>query len=161
MAGKSEPSQKLNVAYGAVLFVGGFSIIIGLVALLFEVRLLQQYGHGYASILSGIVFVILSVFVRRGSMTALAIAVGFYVLDGIVFLSAVMKGPEVPPVGGILFRILLLIPMIRGFGAIQEMRQASGPIATPRPSNVPSSPSFTRVSVPAPPPLAQGSIPAS
>src|SRR5574341_462326 len=107
----SEPSQRLNAAYGAVLFIGGFSVIIGLIAVLFEVRLLQQFGHGYTSIISGIVFLFLAAYVRKGSQAALGIAVGLYVLDGILFFSAMVRQPgAASSVGGIVFRILLLIP---------------------------------------------------
>ena len=122
MASGADPQKNLATAYGAVFFVGAFSVIVGLVAVLFEVRFLQNLGLGWSSILFGIVFLVLGYYVKQGAMIALAIAIGLYSLDGIVFLVDLIQRKGSPATGGIIFRLIMLWFMSRGFGAIRELK---------------------------------------
>ncbi len=121
----SDPGQRLRVAYGIVFFIGGVTIGLGLITELLQVGFLQQVGFGFDSIIYGGFFLLLGFFVKRRSMLALGIAVGLFVLDGILSVVLFAQQGGTPPVGVIVARIILLIPMIRGFGAIRALKRGA------------------------------------
>lgn len=118
----SDPQTMLKVAYGIVFFVAGLNILLGLVAVFFNVQLLVQIGIGLGSLLFGLAFLLLGFFIRRRSLVALILAILIFALDGIIgFLLAASQGNT--SLAGIFFRIILLIPMFQGIGAIQALRK--------------------------------------
>ncbi len=127
----ADPEKTLSTAYGAVFFVGGVSLIAGLIAILFDVRFLQGLGLGWTSVLFGIIFLVLGHYTKRGSMIALAGAVGLYSIDAIIFLSDIIRIKGTPAASGIVFRLVMIWLMSRGFGAIRELNMPSGIPAVP------------------------------
>ncbi len=123
----SDPQIRLKYAYWVVYFVAGLNLVLGLISFLFNVEFLQQIGIGFGSILFGLVFLVLGFFTQRKSMVALILAIVIFALDGLagLFLSAAQGG--IPGIGGLFARILLLIPMIQGIGAIKALKQKIGP----------------------------------
>jgi MFS family permease len=118
----SDPVERLKVAYGVIFFVAGLSITVGLVAELFEVAFLLRLGIGVGAMISGAVMGVLGYFVTRRSMAALGLAIGLFALDGILSLVIVAQQGGRPSVGGIVFRVFLIIPMVKGFSAIRELK---------------------------------------
>ena len=118
----SDPEQQLKAAYGIIFFVAGLNIVLGAIAALFEVEFLYAIGIGWSSIIFGAIFLVLGFFVKRESVAALILAIAIFALDGIVgFFLAVGQGAM--PTGGIVARIILLIPMVQGVGAIRTIKQ--------------------------------------
>ncbi len=116
----SASEEQLKTAYGAIFFIAGLSIVVGIVAELFKVEFLLQRGMDYFSILYGVLFLVLGFYVKRRSNIALGIAVGLYALDAI--LSVIMFGIT-SSIGVIMWRIFLLPLMIKGFDAISSLKE--------------------------------------
>lgn len=128
----SDPVQRLKTAYGIVFFVAGLNIVLGLIAALFQVEFLQMLGIGWGSVVFGMLFLILGFLTMRRSMVALIIAIIIFALDGILgLLFAIQQGGS--PTFGVIARVILLIPMIQGVGAIQTLKRQSG-----QPTNQPT-----------------------
>ena len=90
---------------------------------LFFSNTLQAIGIGFFSIIFGLVFLTLGVFVKRMSPTALIIAIVIFALDAIFGLVlSVMAGIN-PNIGGLLARVFFIIPMIKGVPAIRTLKQ--------------------------------------
>lgn len=118
----SDPRRRLKNAYGVLYFIAAVNLILGVVAVLFQVELLLQLGMGYFSIIVGLVYLGLAFFTQNRIGAALIIAIVLYALDGILgIVGAVSAG--VNPVTGLLVRIAFLVPMVQGVGAIKALKQ--------------------------------------
>ncbi len=124
-----DPQSRLATAYGTIYFVGGLSTLFGLVVEGLSVQFLKNIGFGWSSVLEGIIFLGLGLWVhKRRSIVGLALAVGLFALDGIVIFVSIAPQPgATPPTGSLIVRILFLIYMCRGFSAIQELRRETEP----------------------------------
>lgn len=122
-----DPETRIKTASSVVFFVAGLNAVLGLAAVAFEVEFLLANGIGYPSLVIAAVFGGLGLAVKlRRSQIALILAVGLFALDGIgTVVLGIMDGVQ-PGVGGIIVRVLLLIPMIKGIGAIRELKNKSG-----------------------------------
>jgi len=115
----SDPNRRLAIAYGMVFFTAGLNVLLGLIAEMIRVDFLLNMGIGLGSILFGVLMGIMGVLVMtRQSSIALGIAVGLLIIDGIMGLIA-------GSFTGIVARIIFLIPMFGGFGAIRELKERS------------------------------------
>ena len=122
----SDPESRLKVAAGVILFIVGLNILLGLIAVFFQVDFLLQLGLGWFSVIFGLVFLFLGIFTQRRSQVALIIAIVLFGLDGLLgIVGAVMAG-YAPSIPGLFMRILLLIPMIQGVSAIKQLKQQEG-----------------------------------
>jgi len=117
-----DPKAMLRGAYGIIFFLAGLNTVLGLVAVLADVRFLQAIGLGWISIIFGVVLGGLGVLVMRRSRTALAIAIGLMALD-MLLLIASFGSMETPPVGAVVVRLLFIAGMARGFPAIRRMEE--------------------------------------
>ncbi len=118
----SDPNSRLKNAYLMVYFVAGLNLVLGLVALLFNVAILQEIGLGVGSILFGLIFLGLGFFVQRRSLLALIVAIVLFAIDGLAGL-VLAAGQGYNPGGATVARIIRLIPMIQGVGAIQDLKK--------------------------------------
>ena len=120
-----DPRSRLATAYGVIYFVGAASALVGAATELFQVQVLRQMGFGWPALIEGGIFVALGVWVqKRQSLVGLALAVGLFGLDAILTVVGVASEPGTPPpTGSIIVRILFLVYMSRGFGAIQQLRR--------------------------------------
>jgi hypothetical protein len=119
----ADPATRLKNAYGIVFFVAGLNIVLGSVAVLFEAPFLQALGIGFYSILFGLVFLVLGFFVKRKFQFALLLAIVVFALDSILGVIFAMTSGVTPSAGGLLARILLIIPMIQGIPAMCALKQ--------------------------------------
>jgi len=137
----SDPVTRHAGAWGMVLAVAILNVAIGLLVELFDLTSLRAIGAGWGSLLTGLVYGVLAFFVRRKSVVALGLAVGLFVLDGILVVMAGTQARGGPNVGGIVARVFFLIPMVRGFAAIRELREPGRARPSPaRPAAAPSRP---------------------
>lgn len=118
-----DPQTRLEAAANVLLAVGALSAIVGLLTALFDVRMLKAMGMGWASVLGGAVYAGLAFLVKKRSAMALAIAVMVFILDGVMMFVAAAEMKASPPVGGMIARLIFLLPMLRGFAAIRELEQ--------------------------------------
>jgi hypothetical protein len=118
-------STRLAIAYNTIYFVGGFSIVAGLLTEVFAVPFLKEVGFGWPTVAEGLVFAVLALWVqKRHSLVGLALAVGLFGLDAVLSISWVLSRPGVaPPIGPVIVKILLLVYMARGLGAIRDLRR--------------------------------------
>ncbi len=122
-------------AYNMIFVIAALNVGVGLLGALTGAAFFLSLGIGWASVLTGIVYAILGLFVKRGSIVALGLAVGLFVLDGIALLASGAPGSS-PPVGGLVARLFFLLPMLRGFSALRELKEAppARPTRRARPS---------------------------
>jgi hypothetical protein len=121
----SDPAVRFKATWGIIFFIAGLNMLIGLGAVLFDIDFLQQLGLGVISIVVGLMYLVLGVLVKQlRSPIALGIAIGLFALDGIVTMVDAMDAGRTPPVGAIVVRVLLILPMIKGFQAIRELKSS-------------------------------------
>lgn len=120
----SDPGERLKAAYQMIFFVAGLNAVLGIVAGIFEVEFLSRLGLGLESLIVAVIYAGLGFLVMRfRSGVALGFAVGLFALDGIASLVMMASAGGSPPIGGIIARIFLIIPMVRGFAAIKELKK--------------------------------------
>lgn len=88
-------------------------------------------GFGWSTVVEGLVFARLGLWVqKRHSLIGLALAVGLFGLDAVLSIGSVVSRPGVaPPVGPIIVKILFLVYMSRGFGAIRDLSRETRRLA--------------------------------
>ena len=118
----ADPEQRVKAAAGMIYFVAGFNVLLGLVAAAFNVQFLQSIGVGLGSVLEGAIYGGLGYFVGQRSTFALGLAVGLFVIDGILLLVGSGSGSAPPPVGGLVARVFFLVPMVMGFPALRALK---------------------------------------
>lgn len=127
-------------AYNMIFVIAGLNVVVGILVELTGAGFLKGLGIGWPSVITGIIYAILGFFVKRESMVALGLAVGLFVLDGLAILVAGAKAGGSPPIGGLVFRVFLLLPMLRGFGALRALKDAGPRRPAPRlPAGFPAS----------------------
>ena len=126
----ADPATRLKNAYRTVFLVAGLNTVLGLVAVLLEAPFLQALGIGFYSILFGLIFLVLGVYVKRKSRLALILSVVIFALDSVLGIILTTASGLTPSPGGLLARILLMIPMVQGIQAIRTLkRRAEEPSA--------------------------------
>jgi hypothetical protein len=124
----SDPVTKLSSAYGVVYFIGGFNILVGILTLIFNIELFGGSVGGGASFLYGGIFLALGYFVQKQhSIIALGLAVGLFTADSIATLGfRASEAGSTAARGGygfLVVRIIFIIVMCQGFGAIRQFKQ--------------------------------------
>lgn len=119
----SDPEQRVKTAAGMLYFIAGLNAALGLVAEL-GVAFLAQIGLGWGSIVVGAVYAGLGYLVKaKRSRVALILAIVLFVLDGVASLIAATHAGGSPPVGGLVARVFLLIPIWKGLSALGELNK--------------------------------------
>lgn len=77
----SDPITRLGLSFGVIYFIAGLNIVLGVIALVFQVEFLQTLGFGIISVAIGFTFLVLGFFTQRRSRIALAAALIIYGLD--------------------------------------------------------------------------------
>jgi hypothetical protein len=120
----TNPRSILNTAAGIIYFFSGVNLLAGIIAVFFDVQWLQDYGIGFGSIIIGFIYLPLAYFTSQASSIALLLAILLYIVDGISGIVLTVMAGGIPAFGGMIFRIVMLIPMFRGFGAITKLKQS-------------------------------------
>ncbi len=122
----TDPEVQIAAAYGVMFFIAALNIGLGLAAQLGNVGFLQRLGLGWASVGFGALFVLLGVLVWKArSRIALVLGIVIFAIDGVLGIYYAMQqlGPhQSPPMGGIIMRVFLLLPMINGVKALGAKR---------------------------------------
>ena len=129
--------KRANNAASAIYFIGGLSLVVGLIAILFDVPFLKALGAGFWSILECGLFLFLGYVVKKGSATALWVAIGMYSLEILFSVGLMIKMKQPSLSGGMFVRLWLLYTMIRGVGAIGQsgLKKGTGmPLFKPVPA---------------------------
>jgi len=119
----ADPATRHKAAYGVIFFVAVLNTFLGMSAVLFQIPFLLTLGVGFSSAIFGLVFLLLGFLVKRKSQLALILAIAVFVVDGILGIVFATMAGVTPSAGGLLARILLIIPMIQGIPAIRALKQ--------------------------------------
>ena len=118
----SDPQSRYKNAYLIVYFIAGLNLLLGVLASLFNVALLQQLGIGFGSILLGFVYLVLGFFVQKKSSLALVLAIVLFAADSLFgVVMTVFEGGS-PGFAGLIMRVVLLIPMFQGVPAVKALK---------------------------------------
>ncbi len=117
-----DPQSRYKNAYLIVYFIAGLNLLLGVLASLFNVALLQQLGIGFGSILLGFVYLVLGFFVQKKSSLALILAIVLFAADSLFgVVMTVLEGGS-PGFAGLIMRVVLLIPMFQGVPAVKALK---------------------------------------
>lgn len=120
----SNPETRLKTAWGIIFFIAGLNLLLGIVGLLTQSELLASLGIGWYSIIFGGFFLVMGFLVKKLSKVALIISIVVFALDALIgIIGSVAMGGS-PAIGGLIVRVLLIIPMVQGVGAITELKKA-------------------------------------
>ena len=176
------PPLGVQAAGNIVLMVGVITTVFGAIQALrlHEQGLLMAQPLarilGLALLLEGVGFVVLGIFTRHGSLTALVIAVLFYAVGSIVIAVGILALDGRPHLGviafGIALRALILIALINGLIAMMKAKrgrdkwravlmQQAVPVTGRMPLVVPAPSGSVAVAKSSPPPGSQASAPPS
>lgn len=115
MSKAADPVQKLKVACGVIFFIAAMNVLAGISAVLFRIEFLERLGLGLNALAAGLIYLGLGLWARQGSKLALALAAGLFLADGIYTAVVATEKLKIDPVNILIPRIILLIPLIRGF----------------------------------------------
>jgi hypothetical protein len=107
-------------AYGMVFFIGGLNLILGLVNVIFNLKIL---GNGLYLIGFGLVFLLLGFLVKQKYVIALYLAVAIFGLDGIVAVILMLSNRNFMGISFLIMRIIFITPMYKGIEAINTMKK--------------------------------------
>jgi hypothetical protein len=119
----TDPKARHAAATQTVFTVAAISAVGGLLVELLGVSVLEALGVGWSSVLAAGVFAALGAQVRRGSALALGVAAALFAADGVLMLALSAQVAGTPPVGGLVMRGFLLVPMLRGIPALRELER--------------------------------------
>lgn len=119
----SDPRQRMRTAAGVFAFIGGLSILVGLIAQFMAGDTLRSVGFGWTSVVFGVVFAAIAFFVLRGSFAALLIGIALYTVDTVMSFVAVASAGANVPIGSYVVRVLLFFPLIQGIPAARQLRR--------------------------------------
>jgi hypothetical protein len=118
----TDPHYRLQQAFYTLLVIGGLNIVLGLVADIGTVELLQKVGMGYGTVFFGLVYFGLAWWARaKNAALPLYIAIGILVVD--VVLSFVMMGEGTSPsTPGLFLRFYLIMVLYKGAIGAKQIR---------------------------------------
>jgi hypothetical protein len=118
----SDPQAQMNSAAGIAFFIAGLNILLGVVAMATDSQILAEIGIGWGSIVFGAIFLGLGFGIRKGSLIALIAAIALFALDGVLGLYWVIEAGGRPGVGGIVFRVFLIVAMAKAVGPAKTLK---------------------------------------
>lgn len=146
------PSSTLAGSVFFIYFIAFLNIVLGCIASILQVELLQALGFGIFSIIMGVMFLVLGFFTQRRFLIALIIALIIWGLDSaLAFLNSVqplldgsnsvatlISNSEQLVIGDILVSMVLLIAILilrvaflivigKGVGAINKLKKGTLP----------------------------------
>ena len=126
-----DPATRLKAAVGVVYFVAGLNVVLGLLVALAEIEFLAKIGLGWGSVGEGALYGLLGFFASRRHKWALIVATVLFAIDGVFTVVGGLGTGGPPPIGAVVARLFLILPMIRGIPAIAKIKQAERDPSTP------------------------------
>jgi hypothetical protein len=120
----TDPHARIRRAALAIYFIGALNIGLGALTLILQASILNDLGIGWISLAGGGAFLLLGFLVQRRLFAALVIALALYVLDGLFGIGFTLTLGRMPNITMIIVRVLLIIPMLTGIGAMRTLRRA-------------------------------------
>lgn len=127
----SNPETKVNTAAGIIFFVAGLNLLLGVIGLLTRSEFLTSLGIGWYSIIFGAFFLVMGFLVKKRSMVALILSIVVFSLDALLGIIGSVALGGAPAIGGFVFRVFLIIPMVQGVGAIKALKKPTTPPSMP------------------------------
>jgi hypothetical protein len=131
----SNPESRVKTAAGIIFFIAGLNLLLGILGVLTRSEMLANLGIGWYSLIFGGFFLWMGFLVRKFSKLALIFSIVIFGLDALIGVigSAAMGGT--PSIGGLVVKVLLIIPMIQAVRPIGEMKKAKSvpPVVPPLP----------------------------
>jgi hypothetical protein len=118
----SDPLARLRIAYILLYLIAGLNLALGLAAELFQFDFLLAMGMGPVSLVFGLVMLALAFFVQRRSRLALVLAMLILAVDGLIGVALAITQGYPPSIAGFVVRLLLIVAMFPGLGAIRELK---------------------------------------
>ena len=122
----SHPQTAVNSAYWVLFLAAAMDIGFSVMGLALHVDLLGEMGVGAFSLAFGVAYVILGFLVKRGSPAALYAGIGLFVLDAVLGLVLTARSGVQPGMFNIIFRGMILIPLIQGVGGMRRLKEPGG-----------------------------------
>jgi hypothetical protein len=128
----------VRFAYWVLYAVGALTLLLGVAAVLSRVTSAAGgLGNGWVTIAQGVVILVLGYFTMRGSLLALAVAIGWYTIESL--LTIAVLGLAAAPI-----RVVVIFFLVQGFLALRRINQhAKLTAGSPPPSSEPPAPPAT------------------
>ena len=122
LSSKVRAAAVLLVALGLLHAAAGAAAVAG-------ISDLDHFGMDWKFGILGVMYVVLAYFTWRRSRTALIVATGLFGGHAALLAAQLVSGDVKMPVSGILIRMLLVIPLLEGVGALGELERVGHPPA--------------------------------
>ncbi len=120
----SDPATVVKVAAQILAFVAAFNAVLGLAAELGPVEFLTRLGIGWPSAIAGAFYGLLALGTFKRHFAALLVGVLLFACDGLYTLYIAFEYTGRLPIGAVVFRVLLILPMLRALKPIRELRES-------------------------------------
>jgi len=127
----SNPETRIKTAAGIIFFIAGLNLLLGLLALVIRSDFFASLGIGWYNLVFGLFFLAMGFLVNRKSKVALIAATVVFALDALIGIVGSIAAGYTPPIFGLILRVILIIPMVQGIGAISASKRDSLPPSTP------------------------------
>ena len=121
------PLDRLKGISYLLLAIAVWNISIGLISYILakmNIHYLENLDFGLNSVIWGILYAILSIFVRRKSSIALGIALALYILETVeVIYNEIISQCILYLITALIFRLCIILLLTYGFKAIRELKQ--------------------------------------
>lgn len=118
-----DPRIMLANVYIVLFFIAALFFLLGAGSVVLQIDLLRKWGMGMWAVHYGLIFWVLSMGVKKRSVLALSLTVFLFLADGGLEVYYAAQYQLAPPVLGIFFRVILIIWVSQGFGAIRELQR--------------------------------------
>ncbi len=118
----TDPNIRLKHVVNMGLTLGGFAMVGGVAAEVFEVPFLMKMGLGWEHVISGALFFLLAI----GAFNKMGWAVWAMVLIlAIDILAILIQSMETgsSPINGLFFKAIIMFYLFRGIGAIKDLKR--------------------------------------
>lgn len=123
---QASPEGMLNTAVGILYFLGGFNVLLGVIAEIMRTDFLLSLTGGIFGALFGAVYLVCAYFAKKRSAVALGIGLALLTIDTLlIFYYAAEAGGDAPT-GGIVIRVFFIIGIWGGFKGIKELKKKEG-----------------------------------
>jgi hypothetical protein len=118
----SDPLARLRIAYILLYLIAGLNLALGIAVEVFRFDFLLAMGMGPVSLVFGLVMLALGFFVQHRSRLALVLAMLILAADGLIGVILAVTQGYPPSIAGFVVRLLLIVAMFPGLGAIRELK---------------------------------------